>query len=264
VFCVRVAPVRFGLGVTAILLASLARPSEFGAVVDIERSFFGVHRVYNDSANNLRLLFHGGTMHGVQSLDPLRARVPLAYYGREGPIGQVFEDSAAAAGLGGGRGPWCRSAGGYAREGQAWTFFEIDPVVVSLARDAGYFTYLKDAPTRTDVVVGDARTSMAKLDRKYDLIVLDAFSSDAVPVAPADTRGDRPLPVRACSPVVCSLSTYRIDSCACASCFVALRGKRNSCTSGRSTRTASRQEGGAAACLRTGSCSRVPVTISPR
>jgi SAM-dependent methyltransferase len=70
----------------------------------------------------------------------------------------------------------------YAGDGQHWTFFEIDPAVVSLARDAGYFSYLKDAPARVDVVLGDARTSLAALDRRYDLIVLDAFSSDAVPV----------------------------------------------------------------------------------
>lgn len=176
-------PVRFGLGVAAIFLASLARPSEFGAVLDIERSFFGVHRVYNDVPNGLRLLFHGGTMHGVQSLDPARARTPLAYYTREGPIGQVFTGfrggrprSVAVVGLGAG------ALAGYARQDQHWTFFEIDPAVVSLARDAGYFSYLKDAPARMDVVLGDARTSLTMLDRKYDLIVLDAFSSDAVPV----------------------------------------------------------------------------------
>ncbi len=176
-------PVRFGLGVAAIFLASLARPSEFGAVLDVERSFFGVHRVYNDVPNGLRLLFHGSTMHGVQSLDPARARTPLAYYTREGPIGQVFAGfkggrprSVAVVGLGAG------ALAAYAGDGQHWTFFEIDPAVVSLARDAGYFSYLKDAPARMDVVLGDARTSLATLDRTYDLIVLDAFSSDAVPV----------------------------------------------------------------------------------
>ncbi|MDO8835435.1 MAG: fused MFS/spermidine synthase [Vicinamibacterales bacterium] len=176
-------PVRFGRGVAALFLASLARPSEFGAVLEVERSFFGVHRVYNDVPNRLRLLFHGGTMHGVQSLDPARARTPLAYYTREGPIGQVFAGfkggrprSVAVVGLGAG------ALAGYAEADQHWTFFEIDPAVVSLARDARYFSYLKDAPARMEVVLGDARTSLATLDRRYDLIVLDAFSSDAVPV----------------------------------------------------------------------------------
>jgi hypothetical protein len=183
VFAFSSRPIRFGLGVGALFLASLARPDDFGRVVDVERSFFGVHRVYTDTTKNLRLLFHGGTMHGVQSLDPARAREPLAYYSRSGPIGQVFEglrgeapQSVAVVGLGAG------ALAGYARAGQMWTFFEIDPKVVRLARDAGYFTYLRDAPATVDVVVGDARTSIARLDRSYDLIVLDAFSSDAVPV----------------------------------------------------------------------------------
>jgi SAM-dependent methyltransferase len=121
-------------------------------------------------------------MHGVQSLDPSRRREPLAYYTREGPIGQVIAGfrpdalrSVGVVGLGAG------ALAGYSREGQTWTFFEIDPVVVRLARDSGQFTYLADSPARVEVIVGDARTSMARLDRTYDLLVLDAFSSDAVP-----------------------------------------------------------------------------------
>jgi predicted membrane-bound spermidine synthase len=176
-------PVRFGLGLAALFCIGLVRPGEFGTVADVERSFFGVHRVYTDTARNLRLLFHGSTMHGVQSLDPARSSEPLAYYTTAGPIGQVFDGmrggrprSVAVVGLGAG------ALAGYARAGQEWTFFEIDPTVVRLARDAGYFSYLASAPSRIDVVVGDARTSMARLDRTYDLIVLDAFSSDAVPV----------------------------------------------------------------------------------
>jgi SAM-dependent methyltransferase len=69
-----------------------------------------------------------------------------------------------------------------AQPGDTWTFLEIDPVVVRLARDAKYFTYLRDSPARVDVVVGDARLSLAKMGGPFDVIVLDAFSSDAVPV----------------------------------------------------------------------------------
>lgn len=183
VFMLSSRPVRFGLGVAVLFFAGYARPDDVGRIVDVERSFFGVHRVYTESSRNLRLLFHGGTLHGVQSRDPARAREPLAYYSRSGPIGQVFEGfdgggpkAVAVVGLGAG------ALAGYVEPGQAWTFFEIDPTVVRLARDAGYFTYLRDAPAPVDVIVGDARTSMARLDRTYDLIVLDAFSSDAVPV----------------------------------------------------------------------------------
>jgi SAM-dependent methyltransferase len=71
----------------------------------------------------------------------------------------------------------------YAKPGQSWTFYEIDPVVVHLARDAGYFSFLKNAAVPVRVVVGDARLSLAaEPDRAFDLLVLDAFSSDAVPV----------------------------------------------------------------------------------
>lgn len=176
-------PVRFGLGIAVLFAASMARPSQFGAMVDVERSFFGVHRVYTDAGRHLRVLFHGSTMHGVQSLDPARSRDPLAYYSRGGPIGQVFEGfpgdgprDVAVVGLGAG------ALAGYARAGQSWTFFEIDPVVVTLARDAGHFTYLANAPAAIEVVVGDARSSLARHARTYDLVILDAFSSDAVPV----------------------------------------------------------------------------------
>ncbi len=79
-------PIRFGLSVAVLFAGSLALPHQFGTVVDIERSFFGIHRVYTDASRNLRVLFHGSTMHGVQSLDPARRREPLAYYSRGGPI----------------------------------------------------------------------------------------------------------------------------------------------------------------------------------
>ena len=177
-------PVRFALGVAAILVASVVRPDQYGAAIDVERSFFGVHRVVSDTTNNMRLLFHGRTLHGAQSLDPARAREPLTYYTRSGPAGQLFESrpkggprQVALVGLGAG------ALAAYSQPGQHWTFFEIDLVVVRLARDAGYFTYLRDARGRVDVVVGDARLSLAKdTDRTFDIIVLDAFSSDAVPV----------------------------------------------------------------------------------
>jgi len=176
-------PVRFGLGIAAIFLASIVRPDPFGAPLDIERSFFGVHRVMLDTANNVRVLFHGRTLHGVQSLDPARAREPLAYYTRTGPAGQLFEThrattkSVGLVGLGAG------ALAALSEPGQRWTFYEIDPAVVHLARDAGYFSYLRDAPGRVDVVVGDARLSLARdTNRRFDILVLDAFSSDAVPV----------------------------------------------------------------------------------
>jgi spermidine synthase len=75
------------------------------------------------------------------------------------------------------------SAAGYANPRQHWTFYEIDPAVERIARDSRYFTFLKDCPAKVSVVLGDARLSLANVtDHSYDLIVLDAFSSDAIPI----------------------------------------------------------------------------------
>jgi spermidine synthase len=71
----------------------------------------------------------------------------------------------------------------YAEPGQHWTFYEIDPAVERIARDPRYFTFLQDCPAEVEVILGDARLSMANAsNHRYDLIVLDAFSSDAIPV----------------------------------------------------------------------------------
>jgi SAM-dependent methyltransferase len=177
-------PVRFGLSLGAVLLASALQPDPMGRLVDVERSFFGVHRVAVDSDNQLRLLFHGNTLHGAQSLDPAKAKEPEAYYTRSGPAGQVFDTLAGRAGQSVGVvGLGAGALASYAKPGQSWTFYEIDPVVVHLARDAGFFSFLKDAAVPVRVVVGDARLSLAaEPDRRFDLLVLDAFSSDAVPV----------------------------------------------------------------------------------
>jgi SAM-dependent methyltransferase len=177
-------PIRLGLSMAAFVVATMLQPDPTGQLVDVERSFFGVHRVAVDTSNQLRLLFHGNTLHGAQSLDPAKAREPQTYYTRSGPAGQLFEALAGKAGQSVGVvGLGTGALAAYAQPGQSWTFYEIDPVVVHLARDAGYFSFLKDAAVPVRVVVGDARLSLAsERDRSFDLLVLDAFSSDAVPV----------------------------------------------------------------------------------
>jgi spermidine synthase len=71
----------------------------------------------------------------------------------------------------------------YSRPGEQWTYFEIDPVVVRFARTPRLFTYLRDCAPDAKIVLGDARISLAQVpDSSYDLIVLDAFSSDAIPI----------------------------------------------------------------------------------
>src|SRR5439155_382528 len=100
-------PVRFGLGIAAILLAGTLSTGEQGRVVATRRSFFGVNRVTLDARRGLHLLIHGSTLHGAQSVEPARCREPLGYYHPSGPIGQVLEalgdpPSVALVGLGAG------------------------------------------------------------------------------------------------------------------------------------------------------------------
>jgi spermidine synthase len=109
----------------------------------------------------------------------------VGYYSPAGPVGQVFDmlrregatRDVAVLGLGAG------SLACYAESGQRWTFYEINPTIAALARTPAYFTYLSDSPVASDVVIGDARLALAaREDARYDLIVVDVFSSDAIPV----------------------------------------------------------------------------------
>jgi hypothetical protein len=154
-------------------------------VIDRERSFFGVYKVKMAQSGHHRLLVSGTTVHGAEDIDDARRREPLTYFNREGPIGQVFTALAASprvkrvgvVGLGAG------SLACYRRPTETWTFYEIDPEVEALARDERYFHFLTDCAPDADVVLGDARLSLEKAaDRQYDLLILDAFSSDAIPV----------------------------------------------------------------------------------
>lgn len=177
-------PLRFGLGVAALLLATT--PFQVGAKKTMleERNFFGVVRVAVNEQNQ-RAFYHGSTVHGLESLDPERRGEPIGYYHKSGPIGQVFQalgDSGrlheiGVTGLGAG------GLVGYARAEQRWTVYEIDPAVVRVARDPRYFTFLSDSPVPVETRVGDGRLLLeADRDKRFDLLVLDAYSSDAVPV----------------------------------------------------------------------------------
>lgn len=174
-------PQRFALGIAAIFLASTFYTSDQGTVIYADRSFYGLHRVLLDPSGRYHVIAHGGTMHGRQSVDPARAREPLSYYTTSGPIGQVFalgpRQRVAVVGLGAG------ALACYAQPGQEWVFYEIDPSVEEIARNPAYFTYLSNCTPDAKVVLGDARLTLADAqDQQYDLIVLDAYSSDSTPV----------------------------------------------------------------------------------
>jgi len=175
------------VGLCAIMLASTYFYEPRGRALHESRNFYGTHRVSADSAGGVHWLSNGSTLHGTQYTDPKRACEPLSYYHREGPLGSVFAAlgaktaerprGVAVVGLGAG------TTAAYARAGEGWTFYEIDPEVIDIARDPALFTYLSScAGAPVNVLTGDARLRLREAPTAaYDLIVLDAFSSDAVP-----------------------------------------------------------------------------------
>ena len=174
---------RFALGLVVLLLGGAIAHRQTTRELAVKRSFFGVHHVFDQQPEGFHRLLHGSTPHGLQDPRQERRREPLTYYHRTGPVGQLMADYAndparriAVVGLGAG------SMAAYALPGQAWTFYEIDPAVLGIARDPRLFTFLSDSPGRINCVLGDARLSLARAPDVYDVLVLDAYSSDAIPV----------------------------------------------------------------------------------
>jgi hypothetical protein len=194
-------PLRFGLAIAALWLVGMMHDRNYeaewhddgwGGVVRTmhrDRSFFGVLTVEEwqdkDGGPIYHKLVHGTTLHGKQQFDPVTTD-PLSYYHRTGPIGQVFAEKLpaidrrpyAVVGLGSG------TMAAYAEKGQMVTYYEIDPVVKRIAQDPQYLTFLKDCNGDLNIVMGDARLKMEEHAREgeYGVIVVDAFSSDAIPV----------------------------------------------------------------------------------
>lgn len=177
-------PLRFGLATASMLLLAVL-PIGSQPVIFQQRDFFGVHKVVSDPSGTKHALIDGGTIHGLELMTASGRDVPVAYYSQRGPVGDFFNAeepvdatwNIAVIGLGAG------NIGCYGRTQQNWTFYEIDPVVVQIARNRSLFTFLRDCTPQADVVLGDGRLTIAQApDESYDLIVLDAFGSDAIPV----------------------------------------------------------------------------------
>ena len=176
-------PAVLSAALATLVLAGYVTEGSSRNVLDLERDFFGVKGVALDSTGRGHILYHGKTKHGAQQLTPSLRRTPVSYYARSGPAGELF------AGLPAGRrahvgviGLGAGALAAYARPGERWTFFELDPAVERIARDTLFFTYLADSPASTRVVLGDGRLTLAgEPDGSLDLLVLDAFSSDAIP-----------------------------------------------------------------------------------
>lgn len=184
-------PLALGLLTAVILFFTLGLHSLASTTLFQERTFFGVLSVRNSvimdenqHPETARELYHGTTKHGAERLSAANLTTPLTYYSRPGPIGQVFSEydnenqnwNIGAVGLGAG------ALACYTKPGQHWRFYEIDPLVVQVAKDPQWFNYLNRCNPQADMIVGDARLSLAKeTDASFDLLIMDAFSSDAVP-----------------------------------------------------------------------------------
>jgi hypothetical protein len=165
------------IGVAVIVAAAVPQLLPIGAADHIERTFFGVHRVA--TVDGERQLIHGTTVHGTQDVStPATRRAARSYYHPDEPFGDLMD-------LAGTRplGVLGLGAGGIAAYGepdQRLVFHEIDPAVVEIAWD--WFSYLEDTPADVDVILGDGRLTLDDVEEPYGILVMDAFTSDAVPV----------------------------------------------------------------------------------
>ncbi|HXL69379.1 MAG TPA: fused MFS/spermidine synthase [Xanthobacteraceae bacterium] len=183
-------PVKFAAAIALTFL--LAQLYQYDPTRQSFRSFFGVFKIYESSAGLYRVLMHGTTIHGVERVrddegKPLAGRpVPLSYYHARSGIGRAVKAvrerkkapiRMAVVGLGAGSSACLVEA----REGLS--FYEIDPLAVRIARNPRYFHYLQRCAPTADIVLGDARLTLADAaNGQYDAIVVDAFSSDAIPI----------------------------------------------------------------------------------
>jgi SAM-dependent methyltransferase len=148
------------------------------------RSYFGIYEVSERQDGSARVLTHGTTLHGIQNLEPGLETMPTSYYARRSGVGLALANANAlfgpsprigVVGLGSG------TLACYARPNQGWTFFEIDPAMVEVARTR--FTFLSQCAPQVRIALGDARLSLAREPaNSIDILAIDAFSSDAVPM----------------------------------------------------------------------------------
>jgi hypothetical protein len=184
---------RWKIFATVVLALVLIRiyPSDEGRTETV-RSFFGVHKIVFTPHGQYHVLMHGTTIHGAEKFNdddgaPITGRPePITYYHKDGGIGQAIAAirerkgaplRVAVIGVGAGT-LTCAS-----EPGETWKFFDIDQTMVDTARDPKYFTYIQNCEPDLKPVIGDARLTFAKEPAGiYDLIIVDAYSSDAIPI----------------------------------------------------------------------------------
>ena len=184
-FCIGYRP-PYLIGILAMIMVfggwdSIQRSLEPGARM---RSYFGIYTIRDD--RDTRILAHGTTQHGLQVTTKIYERELTTYYSPYSGVGQALLRLPAilgpnarigAVGLGTG------TLSCYSRPGQQWRFYEIDPMMVEIARDGGKFTYIRRCNPKVPIIIGDARLRLAEEpSASFDFLALDAFSSDAIPM----------------------------------------------------------------------------------
>jgi len=183
-------PLPFAAVVAVVFIIGQAYKPD-SEVRETMRSFFGVHKITETSDGQFRVFLHGTTIHGAERLrddqgDPITGKPPMiTYYHLNSPMGVTVKAErervagpikVAVVGLGTG------TFACFAEPGDSFKFYEIDASVEKLARDPNHFRYITECAPDVPVVLGDARLTLARSSDTYDLIVLDAFSSDAIPI----------------------------------------------------------------------------------
>ena len=149
-----------------------------------DRNFFGVMRIF-DYGKDERAFLHGTTNHGTQPLDEAHRMTPISYYSKNSPINDAFDildkqsgpQNIGVVGLGIG------VTACFTKEGRSYDFYEIDPDVAAIAQNTRFFTYLSDCGSPYQIILGDGRLTIENTpDNKYDMIFIDAYSSDNIPV----------------------------------------------------------------------------------
>lgn len=175
----------FAWRLAALFAATTLLPSPFGTTLVAERSFFGRVRVSYVPRANTHTLVHGSTVHGIQLVNEMTACKPTTYYHPTGPAGRFLSSLPASStprhvalvGLGSG------ALVCYARPGDMWDLYELDPIVARIASDPRFFTFLQNTPAVTRRIIGDARLNLETAAAgRYDVLIVDAFSSDAIPI----------------------------------------------------------------------------------
>ncbi|MGQ0559474.1 MAG: spermidine synthase [Sphingosinicella sp.] len=175
----------FAVSLAALMLSyggwsTLARSADG----DRTRSYFGIYEVSQRRDGTARVLTHGTTLHGIQNLVAGLETMPTSYYARRSGVGLAFSNASEMYGAGARIGVVGLGSGTlacYARPGQNWTFFEIDPAMVDVARQR--FSFLSQCSPQVRIVLGDARLSLAnEAAGSLDMLAVDAFSSDSVPM----------------------------------------------------------------------------------